>query len=198
MQAHWRGIARNITERKPFSYNSDGGTGIWEYRPFKLVDTRLTGVDKQAEEPVEGKMRSAAQLQDAIAELQAGRLPVRFEYASATLLDGIDNRGDVNKARITFEYPTVAKFERQVKLDSGTKNVDGDTVIGRTEVSTRSYSPEIPLEVQFALDDAKAASRRAVEEAIEQHGGEDFYMMADDGTTEYNNEARFAPIYNML
>ncbi|HLZ14599.1 MAG TPA: hypothetical protein VKQ34_01255 [Candidatus Saccharimonadales bacterium] len=185
---HWRGVVSSIPDRPDAIVHREGPSMLWTYKPFELVDKTLErlGQEERAERPT---------LEQLVDDLQSARLPVRYRYADATLLT---KRGDLEAARIEFGYPTQATFKRTTHPEYGTVNADGDRVLEVSEVSRRNYAPPVPVELQIALDDAKVAADRAVEEAIEKWGDEDMFMIADDGTTDYNNEARFAPIYNLL
>jgi hypothetical protein len=192
LRPHWKGVARYLTDRVPYPREADGGSAVWQYRPFQLEDTQLTGTP----DPSEVDRSSVEYLTRLVEELRASRYPVRFQYATATLLG--EKNGDINAARVTFTYPTIAKFQRTNSPEEATYNAEGDRIQQRTEISSRTYRAPVSPELQQALDLAREQTRLATAKAIETWGDEDYFITADDGTTNYNNEALLAPIHNSI
>lgn len=187
LTSHWHSVAGKIPLRpEAVLYQDDPGL-LWKYRPFELTDTQLLRLGQEMpEEPT---------TRDYLNALQSSRLPVRFRYASATLLTP---HGNLAEATVTFDYPTQTEFVRVERPAQRTTNADGDYVSSVTEVSQRTYRQPLTQETEELLKTAKAGADAVVEQAIQDWGDYDMFLVADDGTAEYNAEAVLAPVKNLI
>lgn len=193
---HWQSVSKNMSTPE-----GEGSTLLWKYTPFSLEDSRVGTTTSEEDEPEFSEEErlsllmsiSSSQLTDA---MQSNRLPVRFTYARAELNKDIDRR-DLTAAHIKFDYPTEATFTRN-EYPSDEVNSDGDRVLKTTTVSRRMYTPPVPPHFQKLIADAYAERNRIEEKAIERDGDQTMYIVADDGTTDYNMDAVLAPLHNLL
>jgi len=161
---------------------------FWRYEPFELEDARFSLLGEQSSE---GPM-SAEQMRRLIAAISS---PVLYKFASARLEQPI---GELKAANVTFGYPAVAEFTRSTRVHPGAMDGYGDRLISTTNVSSRSFTPDIPHNIQQVVDQLVAASQQEVREIVAREG-ETMFLTGDyERHLQADLNGALAPLYNQI